>query len=109
MAYPSLEGGMDMTTTNAADGAARSAHTLAIDKRRRAAITGVTDVCSFHETEVVLKIDSGVMILTGDGLHIAKLLLEDGRLEVDGHIDGVIYESPKAAARRAFAWKWRKK
>ena len=77
-----------MTNTNAADGGARSVHTLAIDKRRHAAITGVTDVCSFHETEVVLKIDSGVMILTGDSLHIAKLLLEDGRLEVDGHIDG---------------------
>ena len=88
---------MAMTNINAAEGAARSAHTLAID------------VCSFHETEVVLKIDSGVMILTGQGLHIAKLLLEDGRLEVDGHIDGVIYETPKAAAKRAFSWKWLKK
>lgn len=104
-----MEGGMVMTNTNAADGGARSVHTLSIDKRRHAAITGVTDVCSFHETEVVLKIDSGVMILTGDSLHIAKLLLEDGRLEVDGHIDGIIYESPKTAARRAFAWKWLKK
>ena len=104
-----MEGGIVMTNTNAADGGARSVHTLAIDKRRHAAITGVTDVCSFHETEVVLKIDSGVMILTGDSLHIAKLLLEDGRLEVDGHIDGIIYESPKTAARRAFPWKWRKK
>ena len=55
-----MEGGMVMTNTNAADGGARSVHTLAIDKRRHAAITGVTDVCSFHETEVVLKIDSGV-------------------------------------------------
>lgn len=105
----SREGGMAMTNTNSAEGAARSAHTLAIDRRRRASITGVTDVCSFHETEVVLKIDSGVMILTGQGLHIAKLLLEDGRLEVDGHIDGVIYETPKAAAKRAFSWKWLKK
>lgn len=67
-----MEGGMVMTNTNAADGGARSVHTLAIDKRRHAAITGVTDVCSFHETEVVLKIDSGVMILTGDSLHIAQ-------------------------------------
>ena len=50
-----------------------------------------------------------MMILTGQGLHIAKLLLEDGRLEVDGHIDGVIYETPKAAAKRAFSWKWLKK
>ena len=69
-----------MTNINAAESAARSAHTLAIDRRRRASVTGVTDVCSFHETEVVLKIDSGMMILTGQGLHIAKLLLEDGRL-----------------------------
>ncbi len=98
-----------MTNINAAESAARSAHTLAIDRRRRASVTGVTDVCSFHETEVVLKIDSGMMILTGQGLHIAKLLLEDGRLEVDGHIDGVIYETPKAVAKRAFSWKWLKK
>ena len=49
------------------------------------------------------------MILTGDGLHVAKLLLEEGRLEVDGHIDGLIYESPKSAARRLIPWKWRKK
>lgn len=39
-----MEGGMVMTNTNAADGGARSVHTLAIDKRRHAAITGVTDV-----------------------------------------------------------------
>ena len=100
-----------MSNGNVSEGGntVRSAHTLAIDRRRRASVTGVTDVCSFHETEVVLKIDTGVMILTGDGLHVAKLLLEEGRLEVDGHIDGVIYESPKSAARRLIPWKWRKK
>lgn len=102
---------MGMSNGNVSEGgnAVRSAHTLAIDRRRRASVTGVTDVCSFHETEVVLKIDTGVMILTGDGLHVAKLLLEEGRLEVDGHIDGVIYESPKSAAKRLIPWKWRKK
>ncbi|MCI5957978.1 MAG: YabP/YqfC family sporulation protein [Clostridiales bacterium] len=87
----------------------RTSHTLSIDKRRHAIITGVTDVCSFHETEVVLKLDCGVMILTGQSLHIAKLLLEEGRLDVDGHIDGVIYETPKATAKRLFAWMGHKK
>lgn len=86
---------------------ARSAHTLNMDRRRHAAITGVTDVCSFHENEIVLKLDAGLMILTGQGLHIAKLLLEEGRLDVDGHIDGVIYETPKA--KKLFPWKWSKK
>lgn len=84
-------------------------HTLQIDRRRHAGISGVTDVLSFHETEIALKIDSGMMYITGDGLHIARLLLEDGRLEVDGHIDSVVYETPKKPARRIFNWKWARK
>ena len=32
-------------------------HTVQIDCRNHAAITGVTEVYSFHETEVVLKIE----------------------------------------------------
>ena len=56
-----------------------------------------------------MKLDCGVMILTGQNLHIAKLLLEEGRLDVDGHIDGVIYETPKATAKRLFAWMGHKK
>lgn len=84
-------------------------HTLAVDRRKHASITGVTDVCSFHENEIVLKIDSGLMILGGENLHIAKLLLEDGRLDVDGHVDSVIYEAPRKQAKHLFTWKWKKK
>lgn len=78
----------------------RQNHSLQIDRRRHTVVTGVSDVCSFQETEIVLKIDSGTMVLTGEGLHIAKLLLEEGRLSVEGHIDGVVYEQP----RRGFHW-----
>lgn len=84
-------------------------HVLNVDRRRHASITGVTDVCSFHETEVVLKIDSGLMILSGEGMHIAKLVLEDGRLDVDGHIDSIVYETPRKQVKRLFSWKWHKK
>lgn len=83
---------------------AKSAHTLSIEHRKRASITGVADVCSFHETEIILKIDTGLMYLTGDGLHVAKLLLEEGRLDVDGQIDSVVYETPRKQVRRL--WKW---
>lgn len=84
----------------------KSAHTLSIDRRNHVAITGVLDVNSFHENEVVLKIDSGEMILSGENLHIAKLLLEDGQLTIDGRIDGVIYQGgARADGKRGF---WRK-
>lgn len=70
------------------------AHSLHIDRRKKVAVTGVADVCSYHENEIVLKLDSGLMILCGQNLHIGRLMLEEGKLDVDGHVDSVIYESP---------------
>ncbi len=80
-------------------------HSLQIDKRRHTVITGVSDVCSFHETEIVLKLDSCMLILNGRDLHIARLLLEEGKLFVDGHVDSVVYETPKRQIRRLAFWK----
>ena len=78
-------------------------HTLQIDRRSHVVITGVQDVYSFQEQEIVLKIDSGEMILTGDKLHIGRLLLEDGQLHVDGRVDGVLYQgAAKHEEKRRF-------
>lgn len=69
----------------------KPSHTLHIEQRGRTVVTGVMDVNSFLDNEIVLKIDTGEMVLTGDKLHIAKLLLEEGQLLIDGRIDGVSY------------------
>lgn len=76
----------------------KTAHTLHIDRRRHTVITGVNDVCSYLETEIVLKLETGLMILSGQNFHIGRLLLEEGKLEVDGHIDSVVYEKPRNTA-----------
>ena len=80
-------------------------HTLQLDQRKTARITGVMDVCSFHETEIVLKVDTGLMFIGGENLHIGKLLLDDGKLDVEGQIDSLIYEKPRGSVRRLFGWK----
>ena len=72
-----------------------SNHSIQMERRSRASISGVLDVSSFHENEIILKVDSGLMVITGDGLHIGKLLLDDGKLDVEGHIDSVVYEAPR--------------
>ena len=77
----------------------KSVHNVTMNQRKHAEITGVNDVCSFHENEIVLKVDSGVMIITGEGLHVGKLLLEEGRLDVEGKLDGVHYEQPHSVSR----------
>lgn len=80
-------------------------HSLQMEERRHAVITGVTDVCSFHETEIVLKINTGVMILNGENLHIGKLLLDDGQLDVEGQIDSILYEKARSSRKRLALWK----
>ena len=75
---------------------------LTIDRREKAAITGVTDVERFDENEIVLTTHGGRLILTGTGLHVSSLQLEEGRLLVDGTIDGAVYDSGAMKRRGGF-------
>ena len=67
-------------------------HGLSLENRSRAVLTGISDVKSFHEEEVVLETSGGEMVITGKNLHIAKLTLEDGNLIMDGRIDAIAYQ-----------------
>jgi len=74
-------------------------YSLTLDKREKAEVTGVTDVESFDETAVVLHTHGGRLIVTGSGLHVSSLQLENGRLTLDGTIDGAVYEGQKRGKR----------
>lgn len=65
---------------------------LQLERREKAVLTGVTDVERFDDTEVVLHTHGGRLTLTGAGLHISSLQLEEGRLLVDGTIDSAVYD-----------------
>lgn len=67
------------------------AHSIIMENRRKASLTGVNDVASFHEQEVVLRTDDGEITIVGDQLHISQLSLEEGRLIVEGLIGGLEY------------------
>lgn len=75
---------------------------LTLDRREKAVLTGVTDVERFDENEVVLHTHGGRLILTGTGLHVSSLQLEEGRLLVDGAIDGAIYDGGAPKRRGGF-------
>ncbi len=67
-------------------------HTLTIDGRNRATITGVNDVDSFNEAMIVMNTSAGALTLVGSSLHISRLNLEDGQLLVEGQIDALEYD-----------------
>lgn len=66
-------------------------HGVTMENRIRAVLSGVSDVKSFHEEEVVLETTGGEMVITGKNLHISKFALEDGNLIMDGRIDAITY------------------
>ena len=70
------------------------AHTLSLEGRSRARLTGVMAVSCFNEREVVLQTSEGEVALMGAGLHIEQLSLEDGKLGVTGEITAIEYSAP---------------
>lgn len=67
-------------------------HKLVVNQRESVAITGVLDVISFDEEQVVCETDMGVLILRGVGLHVNNLNLESGLLDIFGEVIGITYE-----------------
>lgn len=88
--------------------AARAAkpHSLLMDNRKKADLTGVSEVLSFDESQVNLLTDCGEITLTGEDLHVTALMLEEGKMTVEGKVDGVFYLQP---ARRSALFGRRKK
>lgn len=67
------------------------AHSLSMENRQRAALTGVSEVLAFDENQVILMTESGEIALTGDNLHVTRLMLEEGQLTVEGRLDSIFY------------------
>lgn len=66
-------------------------HIVNLSGRKTAVITGVNDVLSFDAQEVLLETEEGILMLRGDDLHINRLTLEKGEVDVDGRVDSLTY------------------
>ena len=69
-----------------------SRHALTIDRRERAVVTGMLDVISFDEETVIAETEMGILVLRGNNLHVSRLNLDNGELDLDGEIMSVAYE-----------------
>ena len=70
-------------------------HKLTLSQRKQLTVTGVTEVVSFDEDGVLLKIGTDTLAVQGSGLHMKTLSLEAGQVAVDGHIDALTYAQGK--------------
>ena len=74
-------------------------HRIVWTDRKRGSITGVTDVSSFDEAMVILETEQGMLTLKGENLHIGKLSLEQGEVELDGVIESMVYTGSRPAKK----------
>lgn len=69
----------------------RGAHKINMMNRRTGSITGVSDVISFDISEVLLETELGMLQIKGADLHVNRLSLEKGEIDLEGRIDSVQY------------------
>lgn len=67
-------------------------HSIHIENRELVSITGVKDVGSFNESEVILLTDGGGLTVEGSDLHITKLDLDDGQIIIEGQLSALEYD-----------------
>ncbi|MGN0403334.1 MAG: sporulation protein YabP [Acetatifactor sp.] len=67
------------------------AHKVSMTNRRNCTLSGVKDVLSFDIHEVLLETEQGMLMIKGDDLHVSRLTLDRGEVDVDGRIDSLTY------------------
>ena len=78
----------------------RHQHKMMIQNRKDGALTGIMDVVSFDEAEVILETDMGSLSIKGEGLHIKRLDLEKGEVDLNGRMDSFVYSEQKGFAAK---------
>ena len=66
-------------------------HKVTMTNRRSCTINGVNDVLSFDIHEILLETEQGMLMIKGDDLHVNRLTLEKGEVDIEGRIDSMAY------------------
>lgn len=66
-------------------------HKLMLTNRRTCTISGVNDVLSFDVNEILLETEQGMLMIKGNELHVSRLSLDKGEVDIDGRVDSFTY------------------
>lgn len=66
-------------------------HNVIMENRRILTITGVMDIDSFDEQQVIVFTEQGELTIKGVNLHINKIDVDSGDLLMEGEVDSISY------------------
>lgn len=75
-------------------------HRISLVNREACAINGVSDVLSFDVGEVLLETEQGMLMIRGNELHVNRLTLDKGEVDIDGRIDSFVYSDTAASGEK---------
>lgn len=74
-------------------------HSLTLRDRQSGTVTGVRDIHSFNESEILLETEAGKLSVKGEGLHVKRLNLEKGEADIEGKVGSLAYLSRNTEKR----------
>lgn len=75
------------------------AHKIVINNRKSSLVTGVLDVLSFDLNEILLETEQGMLMVKGTDMHVNRLSLEKGEVDLSGNIDSIAYSEIHAKGK----------
>ena len=88
-----MENGMDEKQAQG------TAHRVMIQGRHSGTISGVSDVLSFDLNEILLETEQGMLMVKGTDMHVNRLNLEKGEVDLAGNIDNISYSDIHSGAK----------
>lgn len=75
-------------------------HKLVVNNRKTSMVTGVLDVLSFDLNEILLETEQGMLMVKGSDMHVNRLSLEKGEVDLSGNIDSFAYSDIHASGKQ---------
>lgn len=66
-------------------------HNIILEGRRKISISGVLDVESFDEHEIIIETSKGMLTITGEDMRVDKLNIESKDTVIEGNIVCIEY------------------
>ena len=86
-------------------------HKMHMENRNKLEMTGIVDVIAFFRhffvvvisfdlNKVILESDCGMITIKGANLHVSRLSVEKGELDIDGTIESYAYSEVNSYAKK---------
>ncbi len=82
---------------------AEKAHFVNIEGRSHAVVSGVEDVELFSGEKILAQTSKGAITILGEGMQVENLNISDGKLVINGKIDGMTYDERAPKSKSVFS------